>query len=145
MDIRVTVLIILIALFAVLVAVFLFRLHEIRQGGTPVVVRKLPASPGQGWHHGVLRYRDTSVVFYRLTSLLPGPSNRISRQSIDVGARRAPIPAESDIIEGDVLIVEVSDGADRFEVALERRSITAFLSWVESRPSGRSQRRRPSG
>lgn len=138
-----TVLLILITLFVVLVAVFAYRLFEIRRGGTPAMLRRTPAAEGAGWHYGILRYRDATAAFYRLSSLLPGPSTRISRQGIEVGNRRLPALVEVDIMDNDVTIIEIQGGEETFELCLDRRSLTAFLSWVESRPSGRSQRRRP--
>jgi hypothetical protein len=135
--------IILILLAAILVAVFVVRVYEIRRGGTPAVVRKLPAQRDQGWHHGVLRYRDEAVAFYRLSSLMPGSNRTFSRQGVDVIARRRPDRAELDLMDDATIIVELHDGPEAYEVALDRSGLTAFLSWLESRPSGRSQRRRP--
>ncbi len=43
----------------------------------------------------------------------------------------------------DIVILEVQDGASSFEIALDSGALTAFLSWIESRPSDRSVRGRP--
>ncbi|QNG18276.1 DUF2550 domain-containing protein [Rhodococcus triatomae] len=136
-------LIILVVLLAALVAAFLYRLVVLRRGGTAAILRVLPAAEGAGWRHGIIRYGDCDLVFYKLSSLRPGPDSKIARLGIEVDGRRSPRGNEFDIMTEDIVILGVSEGADRYEVALDGGALTAFLSWVESRPSGRSQRRRP--
>ncbi|MFC7449499.1 DUF2550 domain-containing protein [Rhodococcus daqingensis] len=138
-----TVLFILVVLLAALVAAFVYRLGVLRRGGTAAIVRSTPAAPGQGWRHGVIRYGEEDLVFYKLSSLRPGPDSRISRQGIEVGDRRGPRDTEFDIMTDEIVILSVQDGDNGYEVALDSGALTAFLSWVESRPSGRSMRGRP--
>ncbi|MBN4927829.1 DUF2550 domain-containing protein [Hoyosella rhizosphaerae] len=133
--------IILLALLATCVAVFLFRLFEIRNGGTGVVVRRLPSGDCQGWRYGVVRYRDESLDFYRLSRLLPGPSLRIDRQAAELETRRQPTPPEFDILAPDSTILTINDGESRYEFALDRGALTAVLAWIESRPPRRARRR----
>lgn len=145
MNTGVIVLFILVVLLAALVAAFAYRLVVLRRGGTAAIVRSMPNDAGAGWRHGIIRYHEESLVFFKLSSLRPGPDVQISRQGIELGDRRSPRDSEFDIMTDDIAIVEVSDGASHFEFALERGALTAFLSWVESRPSGRSVRGRPTG
>ncbi|WP_420880068.1 DUF2550 domain-containing protein [Rhodococcus sp. (in: high G+C Gram-positive bacteria)] len=137
------VLIILVVLLAVFVAAFVYRLTVLRRGGTAAILRVTPAPGGSGWRHGVVRYGESSLVFFKLSSLRPGPDSRLSRQGIEVGSRRGPVGNEYDIMTDEIVILEISDGDDTYEIALDRGALTAFLSWVESRPSGRSMRGRP--
>jgi hypothetical protein len=65
----------------------------------------------------------------------------IERQAIEVERRRAPHGTEVDVIE-DMTVVEISAGRNRYELAMSMGAVTAFQSWVESRPSERSRRRR---
>lgn len=136
-------LIILVVLLGALVAAFLCRLLTLRHGGTAAILRVLPAADGAGWRHGIIRYEDSGLVFYKLSSLRPGPDSKISRLGIEVDGRRSPQGNEFDIMSEDIVILDVSGGADQYEIALDGGALTAFLSWVESRPSDRSQRRRP--
>ncbi|MBD0322263.1 MAG: DUF2550 domain-containing protein [Aldersonia sp.] len=136
-------LIILVVLLVFAVAALLYRLAMLRRGGTAALVRALPNEPGHGWRHGLIRYGDASLVFFKLFSLKLGPDSRLSRPSIAVGERRAPTGAEHDLMADEIVILEISDTDSSFEVALDRGALTAFLSWVESRPSGRSVRGRP--
>ncbi|SQI29642.1 Protein of uncharacterised function (DUF2550) [Rhodococcus coprophilus] len=137
------VLIILVVLLAAAVAALVYRGLALRGGGTPAILRVLPQHDCSGWRHGLIRYGDDTLVFYKLSSLRPGPDMRISRQGIEVSSRRAPTAAESDIMTEDIVILDIVDGDGSYEIALDSGAKTAFLSWVESRPSGRSQRRRP--
>jgi hypothetical protein len=135
----------LIAVLLVAVAALMYRLWSLRQGGTAAILRDIPAVGGQGWHHGVIRYRGGEAGFYRLSSLRLWPDRRLTRRGIDIVSRRAPRDNELDIMTAETAVLELRDsGEDRrsaYEVALDRGALTAFLSWLESRPSPRTQRR----
>lgn len=137
------VLIILVVLLAVLVAAFAYRLMVLRRGGTAAIMRVLPSDDGNGWRHGIIRYGDNTLVFFKLSSLRPGPDHRLGRQDVHVGDRRSPRDTEFDIMTPDIAVLTLSEGPTEYEIALDRSALTAFLSWVESRPSGRSRRGRP--
>ncbi|MFC8182208.1 MULTISPECIES: DUF2550 domain-containing protein [Nocardiaceae] len=143
MHMGVIVLIILVVLLAGLVAAFLYRLTILRRGGTAAILRTTPAAGGSGWRHGVIRYGDNTLVFFKLSSLRPGPDHRMSRQGIEVGERRTPRNDEFDIMSDEIAILELTDQGQCYEIALDRGALTAFMSWLESRPSGRSRRGRP--
>ncbi|MET0198971.1 MAG: DUF2550 domain-containing protein [Rhodococcus fascians] len=143
MHMGVIVLIILVVLLAGLVAAFLYRLTILRRGGTAAILRMTPAAGGSGWRHGVIRYGDNTLVFFKLSSLRPGPDHRMSRQGIEVGERRTPRNDEFDIMSDEIAILELTDQGLGYEIALDRGALTAFMSWLESRPSGRSRRGRP--
>ena len=134
--------IVLAVLLAALVFVGGYRLMMLRRGGTAALVRRLPAAPGQGWRHGLVRYREDELVFFKLTSVRLGPDVRIDRLSIAIRDRRPPGPAEQDITTEGTRIVAVHDGHRDYEFALDGGAVTAFSSWVESRPSSRSLRGR---
>lgn len=139
---------IMIALIAVLlsaVTVLTYRLWKLRQGGTAAILRDIPAVGGHGWRHGVIRYRGGEAGFYRLSSLRWWPDRRLSRRGIEIVSRRPPRGDEFDIMTAEIAILELRDaGLQRrrgYELALDRGALTAFLSWFESRPSPRTQRR----
>lgn len=54
----------------------------------------------------------------------------------------APRGDEFDIMTDEIVVVELCDSTqDRrvgYEIALDRGALTAFLSWLESRPSPRA-------
>lgn len=137
------VLIILLVLLAGFVAAFLYRLAVLRKGGTAAILRRKTAAADSGWRHGLIRYGDSTLLFFKLSSLRIGPDSRISRQGIEVNTRRGPEGSEFDIMSDEIVILGVTDGGKPYEIALDSGALTAFLSWVEARPSGRSMRGRP--
>lgn len=143
--------VLLFGMFLVLIVLLLvvlllgYRLWKMRQGGTAAILRDTPAVGGHGWRHGVMRYHGDEAKFYRLSSLRPWPDRRLGRRGLEIVARRAPRGDEFDIMTDATVVVELVDAStDRercYEMALDRGALTAFLSWVESRPSPRANRR----
>ncbi len=127
------------------VVLLAYRLWKMRQGGTAALLRDVPAVGGHGWRHGQIRYRGEEARFYRLSSLRPSPDRRLSRRGLEILGRRSPRGDEFDIMTDDYVVIELNDATAvpqrGYEVALDRNSLTAFLSWLESRPSPRARRR----
>lgn len=135
--------VLMVALIGVLLLVVValsFRLWKLGQGGTPAILRDTPAVGGHGWRHGVVRYRGDEARFYRLSSLRLWPDRRLSRRGLEIVSRRAPRGDEFDIMTEEIVVLELQDQARGYEMALDRGALTAFLSWVESRPSPQSRR-----
>lgn len=138
----------MVALIGVLLLVIVllgYRLWKMRQGGTAALLRDIPAVGGHGWRHGVIRYRGDEAMFYRLSSLRPWPDRRLSRRGLEVVSRRTPHGDEFDIMTDEIVVLELDDITGEtgrgYEMALDRGALTAFMSWVESRPSPRARRR----
>lgn len=136
----------LVGVLLLVVVALCYRLWKLRQvGGSAAILRDVPAVGGQGWRHGVVRYRGGEAGFYRLSSLRWWPDRRLSRRGIEVVARRAPRGDESDIMSVEIVVLELRDtdpdSRRGYEIALDRGALTAFTSWLESRPSPRSRRR----
>ncbi|QUR68439.1 DUF2550 domain-containing protein [Mycobacterium spongiae] len=136
---------VLVVVLGMAVAALSYRLWKLRQGGTAGIMRDIPAVGGHGWRHGVIRYRGGEAAFYRLSSLRLWPDRRLSRRGVEIISRRAPRGDEFDIMTHEIVVLELRDTtADRrsgYEIALDRGALTAFQSWLESRPSPRSRRR----
>ncbi|MGU3497206.1 DUF2550 domain-containing protein [Mycobacterium sp. C31M] len=136
---------IMVALIGVLLLAVValgYRLWKLRQvGGTAAILRDYPAEGGHGWRHGVLRYGEAEAEFYRVSSMRWWPDRRVSRLGLEVVSRRTPRGDEFDIMTDEIAILELRDPDRRFEVALDRGALTAFTSWLESRPSHRARRR----
>jgi hypothetical protein len=144
MSASTTITIALIVVLLLLVAALSFRLWKLGQGGTPAILRDAPAVGGHGWRHGVIRYRGDEARFYRLSSLRLWPDRRLSRRGLEIMSRRPPRGDEFDIMTEEIVVLDLSDtsGGQQlgYELALDRGALTAFLSWVESRPSPRARR-----
>ena len=139
--------IIMVALVSVLLLVVValsFRLWKLGQGGTPAILRDTPAVGGHGWRHGVIRYRGDEARFYRLSSLRLWPDRRLTRRGLEIISRRPPRGDEFDLMTEEIVVLELLDASGvqprGYEMALDRGALTAFLSWVESRPSPRARR-----
>jgi hypothetical protein len=139
--------VVLVSVLFLVVLALSYRLWKLRQGGTAAILRDIPAVGGHGWRHGVIRYRGGEAVFYRLSSLRWWPDRQLSRRGLDIVSRRAPRGDEFDIMTDEIVVLELHDTTqDRrrgYELALDRGALTAFLSWLESRPSPRARRRSP--
>jgi Protein of unknown function (DUF2550) len=140
-----TVMVVLVALLGIAVVALSFRLWKLRQGGTAAIMRDIPAVGGHGWRHGVIRYRGSHAVFYRLSSVRPWPDRQLNRRGAEVVSRRPPRGDEFDIMTEEIIVLELRDTTqDRragYEIALDRGALTAFQSWLESRPSPRARGR----
>lgn len=138
-------LVVLIAGLGAAVLALSYRLWKLRQGGTAGIMRDIPASGGHGWRHGVIRYRGGEAAFYRLSSLRLWPDRRLSRRGVEIVGRRVPRGDEFDIMTDEIVVLGLRDTTqDRrqgYELAFDQGALTAFLSWLESRPSPRARRR----
>ncbi len=142
MAIVITVVCVLVGAIALwLAAAFGYRYYVVRRGSTSVILRRLPAAAGAGWRHGVIVYGDSGVRYYRLSSLRMFADLNLRRSRLELGGRRTPVGTELEIMSRSMPIVAVEGDGLRVEIALERESMTAFQSWVESRPPERSLRR----
>ena len=121
----------------------LYRLREVRNAGTPVLFRELPAGADEGWRHGTVHYTDNSLLYYRLSSILPGPTAQLSRSAMVITERRQPAGTESEIMDDDATIVQLDVSGAEYELAMEPVVATAFLSWYEAASPSRSRRGRP--
>ncbi|PWD42671.1 hypothetical protein ACN93_13890 [Gordonia paraffinivorans] len=144
MSLPVVMLSVLLAVAVILGAMLVFRVEKLRRAGTPILLRTIPAAVDEGWRHGTVHYRDDSLRYYRLASLRPGPNVTLPRQGIEITGRRRPEGTETEILEGmQILQVHTKGRGDgAYELAMGPGAVTAFQSWVESRQSERSQRRR---
>jgi hypothetical protein len=133
MRVGIFVLIVVLAVLLAVTGASLYRFAMLRRGGTSALLRVLPAAGGEGWRHGLIRYGDESLVFFKLTSLRLGPDSRITRD-VEVGDRRGPRGDEYDIMNDAIVVTRLTDGSRGYEVALDRGSLAALQSWVEARP-----------
>ncbi|MBJ7387263.1 MAG: DUF2550 domain-containing protein [Mycolicibacterium sp.] len=146
MSASMMVMVALVGVLLLVVGVLGYRLWKLRQvGGTAAIMRDLPAVDGHGWRHGVMRYRGGEAGFYRLSSIRWWPDRRLPRRGLELVSRRTPRGDEFDIMSQEIVVLEIRDtSVERlrgYEVALDRGALTAFTSWLESRPSPRARRR----
>lgn len=129
-----------VALIAMAMFYMFYRINQLRGAGTSALLRELPADDGRAWRHGVVRYDDNAVEYFRLRSWRPGPQRLVLRQGVVTRGRRNPTPAEADVLGDGMVVLELADSGGAFELALDSGAVTAFQSWLESRPSQRAER-----
>lgn len=96
------------------------------------------------WRIGFGRYGSDELCWYRIFSLRPRPTARLSRRGLVVMGRRSPTAADLAQIPADLSVVEIGwtdpDGSDpkdvAYEIAMSEGALTGFLSWLESMPPG---------
>lgn len=144
MSASIAIMVALVGVLFLAVLALSVRLWNMGQGGIPGILRDIPAVGGHGWRHGVIRYRGDEARFYRLSSFRLWPDRRLTRRGLEIVSRRAPRGDEFDIMTDEIVVLELQDvtgdQARGYEMALDRGALTAFLSWVESRPSPRARR-----
>ena len=99
----------LVSLLLLAVLGLCFRLWMLGLGGTPAILRDVPAVGGHGWRHGVIRFRGDEARFYRLSSVRLWPDRRLTRRGLEVLSRREPRGDEFDIMTEEVVVLELQD------------------------------------
>lgn len=124
----------------VLLAGAAWRFFTIRNHGTQVLMRALPATGTHGWRHGVLRYSGDSVRFYKLRSFSFAADEVHSRNDIAVTGRRQATETEQEFMPGVEVVVLFSAAGKDYEFATDHRAAMALISWIESSPDKRQVR-----
>ncbi|MDR7329122.1 DUF2550 domain-containing protein [Corynebacterium guangdongense] len=128
---------VLIGLAAVAVCLAAWRFLRMRPGGTPVVLRQLPAQGVHGWRHGTLRYNGDDLMYYKLRSLAPSADFVFERSFLDFGGARRADADEQELFAGELIIVTATSRQRSFEFALDRHGAMALIAWIESAPDRR--------
>ena len=69
----------------------------------------------------------------------------LSRRRIEVSGRRSRVGTESEIMDPDMVVAEITVGRrgqePAYELAMAPAAMTAFQSWLEARAPRRARRR----
>ena len=128
---------VLIGLAVVAVCLAAWRFLWMRPGGTPVVLRQLPAEGVHGWRHGTLRYNGDDLMYYKLRSLAPSADFVFGRSVLDSGGARRADADERELFAEELIIVTATSRQRSFEFALDRHGAMALIAWIESAPDRR--------
>lgn len=121
-----------VLIWIVLIAVRRWSLARV--GGIDICWRTRMSSDGRGWSYGQGRYTDRGLIVYRSFSPLPFPSLTLQRDRLQLGARRAGVGAEPDLLPVGAAIVECDNGGSKLELAISEEALTGLRSWLESSP-----------
>jgi Protein of unknown function (DUF2550) len=128
----------LVALLAIVLAVFIRRRLLMAGGGTiRLSVRTTTIYPGRGWSHGIGQFAGDELRFYRMFSFAIRPKRVLDRDSLLVEQRRKPEGPERLSMPGHWIILRCQGGAaGEVEIAMAESTVTGFLSWLEAAPPG---------
>ena len=126
------VLVLLAALVVALVVAFLLRRRFLLSGLGAVTMWLRPGSGGR-WSVGVAWYGGDVLLWYRALSLAVRPQHRLCRAGLRVEGQRRPEPDDV-ALPSDVVVLECTTSEGPRELAMDRSTVTGFLSWVESAP-----------
>ncbi|HEU4424366.1 MAG TPA: DUF2550 domain-containing protein [Pilimelia sp.] len=126
-----------LVVLAVLAAPFVRRAAFARAGGTiRLTVRLSTMVDGRGWSPGFARFVGDELRWYRMFSFALRPRRVLSRRSLVVDSLRDPAgPERLALGEGWVILRCINHQA-AMEIAMDRTTVTGFLSWLEAAPPG---------
>jgi Protein of unknown function (DUF2550) len=92
----------------------------------------------QAWRPGALRYDGDRLDHYGPGGLSMRPEHRWLRVRLDLGAARAAVEGECDVLPRgqSATTVACRYGDQVFELSMGQQHYTALRSWLESMPPG---------
>ena len=130
-----TVVLVLLGLLVVaLLAAFQLRRRFLLSGLGAVTMWLRPAGSPR-WSVGVAWYSGNSLLWYRALSLSVRPQHRLCRSQFTVESQRRA-GREDLALPEDVVVLSCSTAEGHRDLAMDRSTVTGFLSWVESAPPG---------
>jgi hypothetical protein len=133
----------IVVLVVVGLVAFLLRRTTLRRRGATMNcgLRIGTEMPPRGWHHGMARFTNEDLEWYRLLSLSFQPKWTFVRRSVEINARRYPRGAEvlglphASVVVACNVITRQGDSVD-VELAMSEAALTGFLAWIESSAPG---------
>lgn len=128
----VVVLVLLAVVLVILAVVFLLRRRFLLSGlGAVTMWRRTSGTPR--WSVGVAWYGSDALLWYRGLSLSVRPQERLRRADLHVESQRGA--GRDDLaLPGELVVLSCSTSEGPRELAMDRSTVTGFLSWVESAP-----------
>jgi hypothetical protein len=125
---------ILVVVVLAIVMIAVRRSTLARSGAIDICWRRSVSADGNGWVLGQGRFRENAFLLYRSFSPWPGAARTLHRGSLKLGARRARVGTEPDLLPVDAVIIRCTDGGSQIELALSEQALTGLRSWLESLP-----------
>ena len=122
------------AVVLALVVAFLLRRRFLLSGLGAVTMWYRPEGTPR-WSVGVAWYGGDALLWYRALSLSVRPQHRLCRSQFTVESQRRAGRDDLALPE-DVVVLSCSTAAGHRDLAMDRSTVTGFLSWVESAPPG---------
>ena len=128
-----TVLLVLLGLLVVVLAVAFLLRRRFLLSGLGAVTMWLRTPSSSRWSVGVAWYGGDALLWYRALSLSVRPQHRLCRSTFAVESQRRA--GRDDLaLPDDVVVLSCSTAEGHRDLAMDRSTVTGFLSWVESAP-----------
>lgn len=88
------------------------------------------------WRHGVARYGDDHLDWFRVFGVRPCPAESLLRRRLVILGSRPPEPAESNEVLPDWVVVRCGYGSVIVELAMSEGAFNGLAAWLESAPPG---------
>ncbi len=134
MDLSTVVLVLVAVVVVGLAVAFLLRRRFLLSGLGAVTVWLRPVGSPR-WSVGVAWYSGDVLLWYRGLSLAVRPQERFYRSQLRVESRRSA-GREDLALPSDVVVLTCGTTEGRRDLAMDRSTVTGFLSWMESAPPG---------
>jgi hypothetical protein len=89
-----------------------------------------------GWTHGVARYEDDRLDWFRVFTVHWRPAESLSRLRLVILDSRKPEPADSYSVLPGWVVVRCAYGAVIVELAMSEGAYNGLAAWLESAPPG---------
>jgi len=121
---------------ALLVALFARRLLISRGGTVEISVRLSRRQRGRGWALGLARFSGDELRWYRMFSFAARPRRVLNRKRLEITSRRDPDGTERLALLSGSVVIECAVDGETVELAMDRATLTGFLSWMEAAAPG---------
>jgi hypothetical protein len=91
------------------------------------------ASP---WRHGIARYGDEQLDWFRVFGVRPRPAESLSRRRLVIIGSRPAEPEETGEDLPDWVVVRCGYGGAIVELAMSEGAFNGLAAWLESAPPG---------
>lgn len=88
------------------------------------------------WTHGIARYQDDRLDWYRVFAARFRPAESLARQRLLILDRREPDPDESHSVLPGWVVVRCAYGSVIVELAMSEGAYNGLAAWLESAPPG---------
>ncbi|HFG8933728.1 TPA: DUF2550 domain-containing protein [Corynebacterium striatum] len=116
------------------------RFFMLRERGTSVLLRSLPAKDSHTWRHGVMRYNGEYVEYFKLRSVSLQADLRFNRLDVELIGTRPLDDDEAAFMSEGQSVLHFSLGGQEYEIASDSHGIMGLTAWIEAAPSKRQER-----
>lgn len=88
------------------------------------------------WRHGVARYGDDNLDWFRVFGVRPRPAESLRRRRLVILGTRPPEPEETNEVLPEWVVVRCGYGPVIVELAMSEGAFNGLAAWLESAPPG---------